>query len=247
MFAVSHLQTSDQPRLSQSATCRRSCGSSRATRSLCTCLVATFSLWFFQSSACAQIKVACIGDSITYGHGLPDPNTQSYPAVLGGLLGEGYDVQKFAVGGATMLKDSDNPYWDTQAFIDSTAWAPDIVIIMLGTADSKPWNWVHGDEYEGDYLDMIAHYAALGSAPVIYICTPCPVYEHGSGGVSPRVVAYQIVPLVWLVGAESGTPVIDVFTALSDLPQDFPDYVHPNARGATLIALTVWRALTAGE
>jgi hypothetical protein len=93
------------------------------------------------------------------------------------------------------------------------------------------------------YLDMIAHYAELPSAPVVYICTICPVYGENPFGISPEVVEDEIVPLVWQIGGESGTPAIDVFTALSGLPEDFPDLVHPNVDGAALIAYTIWQAL----
>ena len=50
----------------------------------------------FIASANAQqhrIKVACIGNSITYGYGLPDRTTQSYPAQLQKMLGEPYQVK----------------------------------------------------------------------------------------------------------------------------------------------------------
>lgn len=43
----------------------------------------------FITAASAQenrIKVACIGNSITYGYGLPDRTTQSYPVQLQKML-----------------------------------------------------------------------------------------------------------------------------------------------------------------
>ena len=73
---------------------------------------------------------------------------------------------------------------------------------------------------------------------------PCPVYGDNAFQISPTVVSDEIVPLVWQIGDETGAPVIDVFSALSDLPDDFPDAVHPNADGAALIAYAVWLVLT---
>src|SRR6516164_7032395 len=99
----------------------------------------------FTGLAAAQVKVACIGDSITYGSGLSDRQNECYPAVLGLLLGDDYEVRNYGVSGATMLKSGDHPYWDTSAFSESSNWQPDIVIIMLGTNDSKPWKWQYGD------------------------------------------------------------------------------------------------------
>jgi lysophospholipase L1-like esterase len=198
-----------------------------------------------EQMACAQSRVACIGDSITYGALLPDRETQCYPAVLGSLLGEDYEVRNYGVPGAAMLRHSTRPYRTTDAFAESSSWNPDIVVIMLGTNDSIPINWQYRDEFEGDYLDMIAHYAGLPSMPLVYLCTPCPVYGPNMFGISPEVVRDEIVPLVWQIGAESYSPIIDVFTALSDLPDYFfDDHVHPNPDGAALIAATVWEVLT---
>jgi sialate O-acetylesterase len=50
-------------------------------------------------------KVSCIGNSITYGYGLSNPSTQSYPAQLQVLLGTTeYEVENFGSSGRTMLK-----------------------------------------------------------------------------------------------------------------------------------------------
>jgi hypothetical protein len=55
-------------------------------------------------SALAQIKVACVGDSITAGYALANPGTQSHPAQLQLRLGSGYTVGNFGLSGATLLK-----------------------------------------------------------------------------------------------------------------------------------------------
>src|SRR5262249_35968283 len=104
-------------------------GSRSAARVLPASLLAATGLLFVPPSALAQVKIACIGDSMTFGSGLPDPDTQSYPAVLGSLLGDDFAVRNFGVSGATMLHQGDKPYWTTTAFADSSAWDPDIVII----------------------------------------------------------------------------------------------------------------------
>ena len=64
-------------------------------------------------SACGSEpkRVACVGDSITYGSGIKGRETKSYPAQLAGMLGEDYVVKNFGVSGATMLKKGDKPYW----------------------------------------------------------------------------------------------------------------------------------------
>ncbi|MEO7101377.1 MAG: GDSL-type esterase/lipase family protein, partial [Luteolibacter sp.] len=92
-------------------------------------------------SAWAQVKVACVGDSITAGYALANPGTQSYPAQLQLLLGSGYTVGNFGLSGATLLKQSDFTYWNSSQYSASRTYNPNIVVIMLGTNDTKSWNW----------------------------------------------------------------------------------------------------------
>ena len=63
-----------------------------------------------------KIRVACVGDSITYGAGVPQRHTQGWPGELQQLLGTGYQVANFGHSGATMLKNGGLPYWKTPEF-----------------------------------------------------------------------------------------------------------------------------------
>src|SRR5262245_57930852 len=110
-------------------------------------LLAAFSLL---SVSAAPIKIACVGDSITEGAGLSNPSTQSYPARLQKLLGTNYNVRNFGVSGRTLLKKGDFPYWKEAAYTNSHTLNPDIVIIQLGTNDSKPQNWRYGTNFVAD-------------------------------------------------------------------------------------------------
>src|SRR5688500_16881497 len=79
-----------------------------------------------------KIKVACIGNSITYGLKLSNPAASAYPQLLHILLGERYLVKNFGHSGATLLRNGHNPYAKTEAFLQALAFAPDIAIIELG-------------------------------------------------------------------------------------------------------------------
>src|SRR5687768_5658034 len=63
-----------------------------------------------------KIRVACVGDSITFGSGVKDRETNNYPAQLGRMLGEKWEVRNFGVSGATMLRKGDKPYDKQKAF-----------------------------------------------------------------------------------------------------------------------------------
>ena len=88
-----------------------------------------------------NIKVACVGNSITEGFGLENPSVESYPAVLQSLLGNNYEVENFGLSARTLLMKGDLPYMKEQRFKDALEFLPDIVTIKLGTNDSKPYNW----------------------------------------------------------------------------------------------------------
>ena len=61
-------------------------------------------------SAQTRVKVAYVGDSVTYGYGISDRENDSYPAQLQRMLGEGYDVRNFVHNGATLLRKGHRPY-----------------------------------------------------------------------------------------------------------------------------------------
>jgi acyl-CoA thioesterase-1 len=194
-------------------------------------------LW---AQSASGAKIACVGDSITFGHGL-NQNTESYPAVLAARLGAGHSVRNFGVSGTTLLKNGDNTYWDEANFTASGAFDPDVVVIMLGTNDAKPQNWSREAEFSPDYAELIAHYRSLGA--LVYVATPPPVYGAGAFDIQPAVVSNEVAPLVRTIAMDASAPLIEIFTALSGKSELFPDTVHPNAAGAELIADTVFAAL----
>ncbi len=184
-------------------------------------------------------KVACVGDSITFGSHVTDRDQNSYPADLQKLLGEKYQVANFGVSGATLLKKGDKPYWTQPEFEKSDSFAPDIVVIMLGTNDSKPKNWAYKTDFANDYRDLIAHYATLQSHPHVWVMLPPPVYETGKYEISPTIIENEVTPLVKEVGGDT----INVRAALSNHPELFADTVHPTNAGAAVIAQTVFDAI----
>jgi lysophospholipase L1-like esterase len=191
----------------------------------------------------APVKVAGVGDSIT--------QLSQWPQKLGTLLGAGYAVTNYGVVGATLLKKGDSPYWNTTAFTQSHAANPDVVVIMLGTNDSKPFNWnVHMGEFVGDYEALIDSYTALPSHPKVYL-NLCPPAGTNGYQIDGKVIANQILPLIEQVAIAKGVPTIDVYDAFGgpNLDQSLygspGDLVHPNDKGGMVIAQTVYAALTA--
>lgn len=189
------------------------------------------------------IKVACIGNSITYGAGVGNIPLNSYPAQLQRLLGVQWEVRNFGVSGRTMLRKGDYPYWKEEAFVQAKDYQPDIVIIKLGTNDSKPHNWVYGNEFYADYKLMIKEFKGLSSKPQILICKPVPAYAV-QWGINDSVIVNGVIPVVNRLAVEEKLQIVDLYKALSGKSQMFPDKIHPNSEGACLIAKSIYTALT---
>ncbi|OQW96503.1 MAG: hypothetical protein BWK77_04460 [Verrucomicrobia bacterium A1] len=192
--------------------------------------------------AAEPTRVACVGDSITYGSGLERRDRESYPAVLARLLGAAFEVRNFGVSGATLLRRGDLPYGDLPEFGAATAFDPHIVILMLGTNDTKGQNWRHRAEFAGDLAALIDHFAALPSRPRVWVCLPPPLFgllrAHGNS-----VLDGGVIPLTARIAREKDVPVIDVNAALAGRGDCFPDGVHPDAAGSAAIAEAVFRAV----
>lgn len=180
------------------------------------------------------VRVICVGDSITMGVGVIDPATQSYPAQLQRLLGDRWHVENFGVGGRTLLRQQDP--LDIGPALQSH---PDVVVIMLGTNDSRPATWErHGAEFIGDYTGIIASFRALDSHPRIWICAPVPMFP-GQWGLSENLLTRKTIPAIRQVAQQTSVPLIDLHAPLLAYRSDFPDQVHPNVEGAARIAEVV--------
>jgi lysophospholipase L1-like esterase len=186
------------------------------------------------------IRVACIGNSITDGYGVDMATAYGYPAMLQKKLGEGYWVKNFGLSGRTMLNKGDMPYMNEVAWKDAQAFKPDVVVIKLGTNDSKGHNWKHGAEFKNDLEQMIK---ALQPKPVIYLCTPIKA-EKPSWDISDSIIVNEIIPIQKAVAKKYGLKVIDLHTLFEGGEElMLPDGIHPNGKGAERMAQIIYEAL----
>lgn len=198
------------------------------------------------------IKIACVGDSITYGAGLQERETESYPAQLQQLLGSGYTVQNFGVSSTTALKDATPPYVGTQEYTASLAFKPDILVIMLGTNDIKGSNWETGKaQFKSDYLSIIQSYVSANPNVKIFVGLPPRIFKadvYASGTTrDPAVLENEAFPLIREIAKEVDGTLVDIFSATINSGDLFPDYLHPNAQGAGILAQTVANAIQSAK
>lgn len=206
------------------------------------CSFVAISLLFnINAFASHPIRVACIGDSITYGAGIEDPAKDGYPAVLQRMLGSGFEVRNYGLNARVMTQEGDNPYMKETEYAQVKAFLPDIVTIMLGTNDSKPHNWNAG-LYEGSYQQMINELKALPSHPDIYVCLPPPAYED-KWGINDSTIVAGVIPIIKSIADRNWLEIIDMHTSLSGMQENFVDNIHPSEAGAEVIAQTIYGAL----
>jgi lysophospholipase L1-like esterase len=205
--------------------------------------IAGFAQTIDPSNYQSPVKVACIGNSITYGSGIADRAQDSYPAQLGRMLGDKWIVKNFGVSGRTMLKKGDFPYWKEGAWVEAKEFLPDVVIIKLGTNDTKPQNWKFAGEFLSDSRAMVRELKNLPSHPVIYLCKPVPAYAS-RWGINDSIIVHGVIPAVEKLASEEHLQVIDLYSALTGFANLFPDQIHPNAEGAGLMAKYICKQLT---
>lgn len=203
--------------------------------------IALFCGFLVSAQAQKPIKVACVGNSITQGPGREHPD--SYPLQMQAVLGKEYEVKNFGVSGRTLLKKGDFPYWNEPQFKEVKDFEPDILIIKLGTNDSKPQNWEHKEDFKKDYLELIANIKShMPSDGKVYICIPVPVTKDNFG-IREQVMVFETQPLLIEIANESGASIIDLYTPLKDRGDLLPDGVHPNKEGLGIMAREVAKAI----
>lgn len=192
------------------------------------------------------VKVACVGNSITYGTGIVDRMKMSYPAQLQNMLGDRFRVGNFGKPGATLLEKGHRPYRKQEEYQNALRFAADIVVIHLGVNDTDPRDWPdYRDNFVKDYLRLIDSFREVNPQCRILIAYITPI-----GDRHPRFMSgtqqwhKEIQEAIKTVSEISGAELIDFHTPLYPFPNLFPDAIHPNEEGAGILAKTVYAAIT---
>lgn len=215
-------------------------------------IVALAAIAGFTCTANAQTRVACVGNSITEGYGIWDQ--KKYPDHLQDMLGEGYSVQNFGVSSMTFANkgaDDNMSYWNTAKFKAALEFNPEIVVIELGTNDSKfftnnciengqpTYNYNYG-QYEKeqlykDYEALLDTFMHLPASPKVY-ATLQPYSNNCGWGIMDTAIVNQINPIIQEVATRKGVEIIDLHSQFNTPEWFLADSVHPNATGAKELA-----------
>ena len=193
--------------------------------------------------------IACIGDSITFGDGVkPTRPIHSYPALLQGLLQGEAQVLNYGLNGRTLLNGGDRPYRKELFWKLACQCGAETYLVMLGTNDTKPYNWETGD-YEAELFEMIEDLKFLPQRPEVILIAPGRCFAQKETGVvafdiQNDLIEGEVVPAVYRVAKRADVRVINLYDVTKDHPEYFADGVHPNPEGNRVIAKTIFEGLS---
>ena len=223
-------------------------------KTLSTLLLVLFCLTTLQLPAAAKrkkvaaqpVRVACVGNSITYGTGIADREHFSYPVQLQQMLGNGYVVGNFGKPGATLLYKGHRPYVEQPEFREALRFKGDIAVIHLGINDTDPRNWPnYRDEFVKDYLSIIDSLRAANPKVRFIQARMTPIADrHPRFQSGTKQWHDEIQTAIETVARVSGAELIDFHEPLYPYPNLLPDAIHPNPEGAGILAKTVYGGIT---
>jgi lysophospholipase L1-like esterase len=190
------------------------------------------------------IRIACVGNSITYGARLPHPEKNAYPAQLQQMLGAGYEVMNFGNSGKTVIKNCDRSYMATTTYQQALQSNPDIVTIKLGTNDSRLPYRLQIDSFVADYKTLVHSFQKLPTHPRIILLLPVTSYLADTMKQTEQAIAKLILPRIRQVAYDEKLELVDLHSITQEMPGAFPDSLHPSALGQTILAKRLYEIVT---
>jgi lysophospholipase L1-like esterase len=224
-------------------------------------------LSFVASAGNDKIKVACIGDSITYGFRLKDPKQEAFPSQLQKMLGEKYKVRNFGVPGLGIYRHLPWKYskngkraWSlSPQYTQALKWNPDIIVSALGANDvaELPKEFTVGTNglsvlergtFKNQYIDLLKSFKSNGASPRILMWTSLGAMKEkytANYGMALSAIASDLKTVAAEIGAEE----IDMYSITKDSAQNepWPDQIHPSASTHIVIAKAIFSAITRND
>lgn len=188
-----------------------------------------------------SVRILCVGDSITYGNGSHVNRKErdhegNYPLTLSALLRSHcpqhieFDVVNLGHSGRTMLDGFKMSYRNSSVYQQANrlAKSADIVIIMLGSNDSKSRHWRGRQPFEEALVSLVEHFSKLNAALKFVLMTPPPSFPNPllwkkkkqlvvQGSIRPLILQQEIRHAVMSASERCGTDVVDLFGIMEEL------------------------------
>ena len=182
-----------------------------------------------------QIRIGCIGDSITAGTGLTNQQSEAFPARLETILSGNVTVLNFGDGGKTMRNDL-----GMDAYVNSNTYRRlmqeaehlDIVTVMLGTNDAyhaKGWTDCERDTFKNDCHTLFAALSEKNPAMrFVLMNSPACFGTKDTRYNTPPLRRFQSELVAELNQAGYPTHFLDMYEVTKPLGDHFPDQLHPD-------------------
>ncbi|MCE5332191.1 MAG: GDSL-type esterase/lipase family protein [Bacteroidales bacterium] len=191
-----------------------------------------YSGWAFKSDI---IKVGCVGDSNTYGAEATDRSQYAWPVQIRSMLGNKYETRNFGVNGALMMNHLNDAWKNKTAYSDNKSYDPDIIVIALGTNDSKDGYW-DAVKFKNSYIDLIDEFKNYSAEPEIYMAIPIKAYSK-SWSINDQTIREQVIPTMKEISKEKGLPLIDLYSVTNNIANLMAtDGIHPRDEGLRIMA-----------
>lgn len=191
-----------------------------------------YSGWAFKSDI---VKVGCVGDSNTYGAEATDRSRYAWPIQIRDMLGDKYETRNFGVNGALMMNHLNDAWKNKTAYSDNKAYDPDIIIIALGTNDSKDGYW-DAVKFKNSYSDLIDEFRGYSAEPEIYMAIPIKAYSS-TWSINDQTIRENVIPVIKEIAKEKGLPLIDLYSVTNNIASLMAsDGIHPRDEGLRIMA-----------
>lgn len=189
-------------------------------------------------------RIACVGDSITWGFTIVNRRKYSYPALLQQRLGAEYEVRNFGYNDASARFDADTPYVKKSVYQESLAWNPDVVLLMLGSNDTKKRNW-DPEIFRRDYKRIVESYLKLPSQPRVILIAPIQIFQPMHIpllGLYTETMENGVRSAIREIAAEMGLELVDLVNLFTD-SKYMMDGVHPQREGARMLEEAIYSGI----
>ena len=189
-------------------------------------------------------RIACVGDSITWGFTIVNRRKYSYPALLQQRLGAEYEVRNFGYNDASARFDADTPYIKKSVYQESLDWNPNVVLLMLGSNDTKKRNW-DPEIFRRDYKRIVESYQKLPSEPRVILIAPIQIFQPMHIpllGLYTETMENGVRPAIREIAAEMGLELVDLVNLFTD-SKYMMDGVHPQREGARMLEEAIYSGI----
>ncbi len=198
-----------------------------------------FPLSLFPEDLSSGPKIACVGDSLTYGYGLFNRNRDSYPSQTDAFLPSHWEIRNYGINGACATAGHPDFYLNNPVE-ELAAWDADIIILMLGSNDSKDSIWNSRDSYIKGMGRILNRIKGINTRVVLMTPPPCHLNLFG---ISNERIQNEVIPALRQFAGSEGYRLLETGELFRDEEGIYLDNIHMNSKGYGILSFLVAETL----